>query len=76
MQTLHCPYAYEHCSPCFLHVHLPVLQPALLLDLTISNNFMGAADREVWINSIFPFLIFQPHLNYSRTSMLAQLSQS
>ena len=78
MQTLHCPHAYEHCSPSFLHVHLPVLPPALQLHLTISINFMGAGDREVWMGSILPFLIFQPHLNSSGTSLLAQsfLSQS
>ena len=73
MQTLHCPYAYEHCSPCFLHVHLPVLQLALLLHLTISINYMGSGDWEVWMNSIFPFLIL---LNSSGTSLLAQPFQS
>ena len=42
----------------------------------ISINFMGAGDREVWMNSIFPSLIFQPHLNSSGTSLLAQPFQS
>ena len=41
------PHAYEHCSPCFLHVHLPVRQPALQLHLIISINFMGAGDRDI-----------------------------
>ena len=44
MQTLHFPHAYEHCSPCFLHVHLSVLQSALQLYLIISINCMGAGD--------------------------------
>ena len=54
----------------------PVLQPALQLHLIISINFMGAGDREVWMGSIFPFLIFQPHLNSSGTSLLAKPFQS
>ena len=59
----------------FLHVHLPVLQPALQLHLIIFINFMGAGDREVWMGSIFP-LIFKPHLNYFGASLLAQPFQS
>ena len=70
MQTLHASHAHEHCSPCFLHVHLPVLQPALQLHLIISINFMGAGDREVWMGDIFSSLIFQPHSD--GTSLLAQ----
>ena len=41
-------------------MHLPVLQPALQLHLIISNNFMGAGDREVWIlNLSAPFKSFR-----------------
>ena len=59
MQTLHSPHAYKHCSPCFLYVHLPVLQPALQLHLIISINCMSAGDREVWIlNLSAPFKFF------------------
>ena len=71
---LHAPHACEHCNPCFLHVHLPVLQPALQLYLVISINFMGAGGKEVWMGSIFPSLNFQPHC--SGTSLLTQPFQS
>ena len=50
---LHAPSAYEHCSPCFLHVHLPVLQPAFQLHLIISINSMGTVGREVWMGTFF-----------------------
>ena len=73
MQTLHAPHAHEHCSPCFLHVHLPVLQPALQLHLIISISFMGAGEDgadEIWMGGIFSSLIFQPHSD--GTSLLAQ----
>ena len=72
LMPLHAPHAYEHCSPCFLHVHLSVLQPALQLHLIISINFMGAGGIEVWMGGIFSFL--QPHS--SDTSLLAQPFQS
>ena len=74
LYMLHMHTYYEHCGPYFLHVHLPVLQLALQLHLIISNNFMGAGGREVWMGSFFPFLIFQPHS--SGTSLLAQPFQS
>ena len=52
---LHAPHVYEHCSPCFLHVHLPVLQPALQLHLIISINFMGAGGIESgWVAFSLP----------------------
>ena len=68
------PHAYEHCCPCFLHVHLPVLQSALQLHQIISINFMGAGGREVWMGSSFHSVIFQPHS--PGTSQLAQPIQS
>ena len=50
IQTLHSPHAYEHCSPCFLHVHLPVLQPGLKLLLIISINFMvQVTEKSGWV---------------------------
>ena len=63
---------YEHCSPCFLHMLLPVLQPSLQLHLIISINFIGAGGREVWMGSICPSLVFWSHS--SGTSLLAQPS--
>ena len=40
----------------------------------VSINFMGAGGIEVWMGSISPSLIFQPHS--SDTSLLAQPFQS
>ena len=49
---------------------------SLQLPMIISIHIMGAGDREVWMGSISPSLIFQPHLNSSGTSLLAQPFQS
>ena len=61
-------------NPCFLHVYLPGLQPALQLHLIICINLMGAGGREVRIGGISPCLIYQLHS--FGTSPLSQPFQS
>ena len=65
--ALYAPHAYGHCSPCFLHVHLPV--PALQLHLIIAINLMDAGRREV-LN------LSAPLFRHSLASLEAQHVQS